>query len=159
MLLLIPPRILYQKLLNQNEINIKFYIKMLSRQTFSLLNKSNFIAGSNANNILIIGMPDFHPLNGPIFLNCNKLILHQCDKNFVYYWLRKYYFPKLEYVYCNSHPCGPAVLNRMKHENINLVLSKHYSSFKNKWACNNSNITIVDDKMDNLYNSIMYSKK
>ncbi len=50
--------------------------------------------------------------NGPVFTNCTMLIIDQCDKNFVYYWLDRATFPQVTKVYLNSHPCNWSVFKR-----------------------------------------------
>jgi hypothetical protein len=50
--------------------------------------------------------------NGPVFANCTTLIIDQCDKNFVYYWLNRATFPSVTKVYLNAHPCDWSVFKR-----------------------------------------------
>lgn len=40
--------------------------------------------------------------NGPVFF-CKTLILDDCDRNFVAYWLNKRTFPKVQNIYVGSH--------------------------------------------------------
>lgn len=64
-------------------------------------------------NVILTRYGDIHPFpNGPKF-ECENLILNNCNKNFVYYWLDKKTFPKVKNVFLGSHPCEFEVLARM----------------------------------------------
>nr|URM61970.1 hypothetical protein [Mimivirus sp.] len=45
----------------------------------------------------------------PIF-NAETVFVDACDKNFVYFWIGKYMFPKIKNLYLASHPCEPCFL-------------------------------------------------
>ena len=58
-------------------------------------------------------MGDLHPFRpAPVFRSARTLFLTNCDKNFVYYWLRRDVFPAVRDVYLDSHPCEYDVLCR-----------------------------------------------
>ena len=47
--------------------------------------------------IMIEQCGDIHPFNsGPIFKGAEKILLLNCDKNFVFYWLNKRTFPNVK---------------------------------------------------------------
>ena len=49
-------------------------------------------------------MPDLYAFDAPIFKNCFLLnIMHNNNKNFIYYWLNPCLFPNLKVLYLNKH--------------------------------------------------------
>ena len=60
---------------------------------------------------------NIHPYNnGPVFSVTTKVFLMNCDKNFIYYWLKTKTFPTVEDIYLFSHPCAQRTAQRrVKH--------------------------------------------
>lgn len=93
-------------------------------------------------NIRLSDYGDIYPFqNHVIFKNAKRLIVDNCDKNFVYYWIDKVVFPNLETLYLVSHPCESAVLNR---QIKTIFLHERYRRYKDRWSRRN-NITIVPE--------------
>lgn len=78
----------------------------------------------------------------PVF-QCKKLFLDCCEKNFVYFFANKKYFPNVTDLYLGSHPCEPEVLWR-KFDNIYLL--DNYSRYKKRWAENSTNVKIISNQ-------------
>ena len=61
-------------------------------------------------NILFEFVGDVAPYNIEIpnkdicFRNCRKLVMYECNENFVFYWLNPYYFPQVREIYLYSNP-------------------------------------------------------
>jgi hypothetical protein len=91
--------------------------------------------------IVIRNYGDIHPFkDGPEF-HAESAYIVDCDKNFVYYWVRKSVFPKLKHLYLLSHPCEPAVLHR---DFEHIYLSSGLYGYKHRWADNLTNITSIE---------------
>ncbi|CAH6420003.1 Hypothetical protein HVR_LOCUS1056 [uncultured virus] len=101
--------------------------------------------------VILKGFGDIHPFNnGPKFL-ANTLFVHNCDKNFVYYWVNKSVFPNMKKLYLMSHPCEPEVLNQRIDR---IYLANSYLRYKNRWAPRCNNVTMMEyEKMETEMNS------
>jgi hypothetical protein len=83
-------------------------------------------------NVILTNFGDIHPFRAPLvnpIFKCKNLFLNKCDKNFVYYWLDKKYFPNLVNVYLGSHPCEYNVLYRDLGCNCNVYLHENYRNY------------------------------
>jgi len=92
--------------------------------------------------VILQGFGDIHPYrsNEPRFL-ANKIFIHNCDKNFVYYWVSKDIFPNIKELYLLSHPCEPCVLRQ---EIPYIYLANWFSRYKNRWADDRDNVILKD---------------
>lgn len=106
-----------------------------------------------SDNVIITMMGDIHPNdNGPI-IECNSVIIKNCNKNFVYYWLNNKTFPQVENIFLLSHPCDKKVFSRWEsvetNENKksipNIFLSHRYIKYKIRWAKKLDNVSIAED--------------
>lgn len=70
-----------------------------------------------------------HP---PKFPNAEKVLIRNCDKNFVYYWLNESMFPKVKEIWLDSHPCEWIVFQRFPKANWKLPIPT-YIRYKNDW--------------------------
>ncbi|AFX92945.1 hypothetical protein CE11_00919 [Megavirus courdo11] len=76
----------------------------------------------------------------PIF-NAETVFVDACDKNFVYFWIGKYMFPKIKNLYLASHPCEPCFFTR---DFDKVYLLNDYSTYKNRWAKNLDHVQLID---------------
>jgi hypothetical protein len=68
--------------------------------------------------VQITGCVDIHPYpKGPIF-DATTVHIADCDKNFVFYWLKHSTFPRIRQIYLASHPCEPEVFYRFPQANF-----------------------------------------
>lgn len=89
--------------------------------------------------LVIENMGDIHFFSG-VEVNSEEIILSNCDKNFIAYWLTRNTFPNAKTIYLDSHPCEPYVLQR----NFNIYLSDRYSEYRDRWVLpNNTNVNII----------------
>jgi hypothetical protein len=86
----------------------------------------------------------FLPKPYPIIESTN-IIFDSCDKKFVYYVLFKEFYPKLQKVYLNSHPCDPNVFLRFKHSNIEIHLIEDFWGYK-RWTIDMENVKLITHK-------------
>lgn len=84
---------------------------------------------------------DIKPNSYPIFPNCKTLKFNNCDKNFVFYWLRAVVFPNVETVYMHSHPCEPQIFSRLD-TNVKIYVHTKYERYVKRWADGKTNISI-----------------
>jgi len=93
-------------------------------------------------NVVLSRYGDISPeIDHPVFTGKN-IFLHECDKNFVAYWLRKRVFPNAESIYLASHPCEPWVLSSAFK---NIYLHESYMRYKDRWWSHLDNIQIISD--------------
>jgi hypothetical protein len=59
---------------------------------------------------------DIHPFTPAPVVNSPFVIMDNCDKNFVYYWLDDRIFPRLSTFILASHPCEPKVARWMQRQ-------------------------------------------
>jgi len=92
----------------------------------------------------LVGCGDIHPFRqpGPIFEQADTLFIRDCNKNFVYYWLKPSIFPNVKNIYLASHPCEPMIFNQWE-ANTTIYLSEFYSGYKLRWAKNNLNVKVI----------------
>lgn len=92
--------------------------------------------------VILTKYGDIHPFaDGPVFA-CNNLVLDECDKNFLAYWLNKTTFPNAKNIYIKSHPCDRYVLN---HEFEKVYLHEQYKRYKDRWWPLLDNISVIND--------------
>lgn len=81
--------------------------------------------------IIFDGIPDICPSHYKHDFKADIVFFNNCDKNFVYYYANKDYFPNMKALYLLSHPCGPYILR----QNVDKIyLSNHYKQYKRRWA-------------------------
>ncbi|AVL95132.1 hypothetical protein ma745 [Moumouvirus australiensis] len=127
-----------------------------------LENKKDDIRSLNLHNIIenetivLVGYGDFTPhINSQIFL-AKTLYITKCDKNFVYYWIRKNKFPYLQTIYLDSHPCESSFFGI---DVSKIYLSDHYKHYYEKWSKYNNNNNVEIIKRDDFNNLIGQLKK
>ncbi|AKI80579.1 hypothetical protein QJ850_gp120 [Acanthamoeba polyphaga mimivirus] len=76
---------------------------------------------------------------GPVF-HCKNLFVDSCDKDFVYFFINKKFFPNVRKLYLASNPCSPEVLWR---DFDTIYLTEIFSHYKNQWANNYKNVKII----------------
>ena len=93
--------------------------------------------------ILLTNYNDIHPFKQhPVFIDASTLVILDCDKNFVYYWMNKYAFPNVKIVYLCAHPCEPEVLRR---DFDKIYLASRFKDYKKRWTHENqTNIDLVE---------------
>lgn len=90
--------------------------------------------------VTLLRFGDIHPfIPRPVFL-ATKVFVDDCDKNFVYYWINKNTFPKLEELHLMSHPCEPEVLQT---KDYTTYLSDYFINHKYRWAANNNKVIVL----------------
>lgn len=69
------------------------------------------------------------------FPYAHTVFFHRCDKNFLFYNLRKDIFPNLERFYTNSHPCDFHVMHRFadKQNYVGYITLPFYQRFLHRW--------------------------
>ena len=115
---------------------------------------------STFSKIIFTQCGDIHPFsNHPIFNDTKYVYMKNCDKNFVFYWLRRNIFPNAIKIYLDSHPCEPDVLHRFSKidknhflvgggycdpaDGVSIILTENYKRYKNRWANELDNVTIA----------------
>ena len=89
---------------------------------------------------------NIHPkMDGRVF-KCDTLIVDQCNKNFVYYWIHSYYFINVKNIFLFSHPAEPAFFRRWEGKS-NIFLSENNLIYKNRWAAKMDNVTVIDNNI------------
>lgn len=104
------------------------------------------LTGKQINNktVILCNYGDIHLFHdGPIFM-ANKVYINHCDKNFIFYWINKQYFPNIKELYILSHPCEPSVLQR---DISYIYLSDKYKKYKEGWVPNYDNVKIIEDSV------------
>lgn len=93
--------------------------------------------------VVLEGMGDIHPYSGgPVFSARDVLVL-DCDKNWVYYWLGRRTFPAATRIWLWSHPCEPCVLAAWAgRPEVTLTLAGRYDRYKARWAPGATNIRV-----------------
>lgn len=80
---------------------------------------------------------DIHPHNDGPIIKAHTVVLDQCDKNFVYYWLDERTFPCMKELILNSHPCDPGVVRWMvKRPHIRISVHENWYRYINRWNHN-----------------------
>lgn len=131
-----------------DSLNIKPYVAE-GRETWTSHENKTI----QRNLVVIKHMGDIHPTSQKPKFECETLVLDQCDKNFVYYWLDSGVFPNVRNIFLLSHPCEPNVFSRWY--NIqkyypsktipNIFLAHYYERYKNRWADDMDNVHIIND--------------
>lgn len=94
-------------------------------------------------NVILTRYGDIYPfINVPIF-ECENLIIDECDKNFIAYWLNKQIFPNVRKVYIASCISDPHVLRETNFQEI--YLHECNFPYKEKWWSNFNNIKLIND--------------
>jgi hypothetical protein len=89
--------------------------------------------------VVFDGIPDINPGKFYHKFEAETLFVHDCDKNFVYYYANHSHFPKLKSIYLMSHPCMPYVLRQnMEH----IYLATNYRRYKDQWAYDLDNVQL-----------------
>lgn len=102
-------------------------------------------------NVVLSRYGDIHGFpEGPVF-KCENLVLDQCDKNFLCYWLHKQTFPNVKQIFIGSHPCDHYVLPRNFQE---IHLHERFKRYKDRWWSHLDNIKTI---FDSDYNKILES--
>jgi hypothetical protein len=86
--------------------------------------------------VIIDNYGDVHPFkNGPVF-HCEKMHIVNCNKNFVFYWVTRNTFPKLNHLYLLSNSCNLDIILEQKQKFQNIYLSNNYDyhSYRYRWA-------------------------
>lgn len=120
--------------------------------------------------IVLDKMGDIHPTQLKPIFNCTTLVVKNCDKNFVYYWINSNVFPNVKYIFLLSHPCEPTFFSQwynIQHHSanritLNIFLAHYYAGYKNRWASEMNNVIVIDDncikilndKLDELENKL-----
>jgi hypothetical protein len=117
-------------------------------------------AGKIINDKIVVlkQMGDIHPYENPPKFSCETIMLDQCDKNFVYYWLDSSVFTNVKNIFLLSHPCESNFFLRWYYiQNYyptrtipNIFLAHYYERYKNRWARGMENVIILDE--DNIKN-------
>ena len=77
------------------------------------------------------------------FPNCKVLFVDRCEKNFVYFYIRKRTFPNLEEVFLACSPCEPQIF----YEGFKKIhLTKNYERYKERWAKNNDTVDVISEE-------------
>jgi hypothetical protein len=93
------------------------------------------LAGKTIKNsaVVIRDYGDIHPFkNGPEF-HARIAYVIDCDKNFVYHWIKRSVFPRLKILCLLSHPCKPEVLRR---DFLHIYLGSDFYQYKYQWSMN-----------------------
>ena len=102
-------------------------------------------------NILFSQCGDIHPgkENGPIlFKNVEKLFVIDCNKNFVYYWIKnKPRYPNLLELYIKSHPCEAGSFFDL--DDVKIYLDSSYGDYKNRYFPSRANIVVAGNNLIN----------
>jgi len=88
------------------------------------------------------------PFKPTPIITSKQIVLHNCDKNFVYYWLLplETVFPNVDCILLNSHPCEFRVLNMLqKKKHINVYLTKRWWKYKERWVPGATNFYKIND--------------
>jgi len=83
--------------------------------------------------------------NELIPVSCDSLYLIDCDKNFVYYWIKHF---NINYnVMLFTHPCDPFVIQYLMKEKYNIYLSDRYYKYARSYS-NYEKLYIVDINLE-----------
>lgn len=97
-------------------------------------------------NLHIAGFGDVKPAEGSLLL-AETVFVENCDKNFVFNWMNKHYFPQLRTLFLASHPCEPMVLN----QDYNIYLLDRFRRYGERWGNPHHPIaTITKDEFNSL---------
>jgi len=80
----------------------------------------------------IVGMGDLHRTFRIQFPGTKIVLMRNCDKNFVYYWLDEFTFPAAEDIWLDSHPCDPRVFERCPKATL-YICTNMYRRYKDDW--------------------------
>lgn len=82
----------------------------------------------------IVGCGDIHRFEfPPQFPRAETIFMRDCDKNFVYYWLEPYHFPKTTKIYLDSHPCEYNVAHRFGDKAMLYMRKEYYDHYYGRW--------------------------
>ncbi|ARF07988.1 hypothetical protein Catovirus_1_38 [Catovirus CTV1] len=97
-------------------------------------------------NIIIqnISFDDHMISNHPKFSEAENVVVYNCDKNYVYYYIKDDLFPKINNLYLISHPCEPAFFSRFNNSNQKIFLADYYKSYQSRWAPEKENLFIFN---------------
>lgn len=131
-----------------NSLDTQPYVVDGRNEWYLLTNKT-----INRNIVILKQMGDIHPTQHKPKFNCETLILDQCNKNFVYYWLDSGIFPDVQNIFLLSHPCEPNIFSRWYNVQKyypnkivpNIFLAHYYERYKNRWANEMENVIIIND--------------
>ena len=62
------------------------------------------------------------------------VVINNCNKNFIYYWMKPSILTKVQTIYLGSHPCELAVLQRFSPE-TEILISDRFSRY-GRWGTN-----------------------
>jgi len=91
---------------------------------------------------------DILPFIPKPIIKSKQIVFHNCDKNFVYYWLLplETVFPCVNSVLLNSHPCEKDVLKKLQQKkHVNVYLTSRWWQYKERWVPNAENFYKVND--------------
>ena len=83
------------------------------------------------------------------FPRCKTLVMHDCDKNFFYYWAKRGRFPNVEHVVVNGHPADYDRHLLFYHDNIRPPMFWVHKSYK-RYFQDRSHVSIINDNHMNL---------
>lgn len=97
-------------------------------------------------NIIIkdVSFSDHQMCKHPQFLNAENVIITNCDKNYVYYYVDDYIFPKIDNLYLLSHPCDPKFFWRFRGQNHKVFLANYYKNYQSRWAPEKENLCLYN---------------
>ena len=98
----------------------------------------------NGKSIVFDKCGDIHPFN-VVFKEAETVVYNDCDKNFVYYWLKQSVLPSVKHVYLISHPCEPEVFYRWENTDVKIYVDKRWERYVNRLASKQPNIIILPE--------------
>jgi len=96
------------------------------------------------NNALVISsMDDIHPTFA-CRVQARDVLVHECDKNFVFYWCTPRTLIGTERLFLNAHPCEQSLLSTWgAHPDRVLFLHERWAAYKDRWAADIPNVIVL----------------
>jgi hypothetical protein len=104
-----------------------------------------------ADQVTIAQMGDLHPRFPSPIVQAKTIVFHDCDKNFIFYWMKSENFPHCTDILLASHPCDPDVFSRfcaLRHPDVwsdaappTIWMRSHYfDRYRQRWAPDQQNV-------------------
>ncbi|MBA3756248.1 MAG: hypothetical protein H0X02_08520 [Nitrosomonas sp.] len=78
---------------------------------------------------------DIHPYHDGPVIQAHTVVLDNCDKNFVFYWLNSRTFPYMNTLVLNSHPCEPSIVRWIaRRSHMRTLVHENRYSYINRWC-------------------------
>ena len=110
-------------------------------------NDWEFLKGRRVLNsaLIVEGMGDIHSDAWRRKICAEKVLVLECNKNFVFYWCFPSQLPHTQQLFLHSHPCEPSLLHCWGRSGRALFLRERFGDCKRRWAPEYSNIQVLPE--------------